>query len=104
MDHGPGWGEVAPYAWTGAAGLLGRAMFHARQVAAGRRKPLSWTLLWDVPIALGMGWISFGACRWQDLPHEATISAAILASYLGPYTVDLIVTRAAEKYFGKPGG
>lgn len=102
MDNWPGLNEVAPYAWSGGAGLLGRIMFHARQVQAGRRKPISWALLWDVPIALAMGWIAFGVCRWQGLPHELTVSAAILASYLGPYTVDLIVARGADKYLGKP--
>ncbi len=101
MDQWPGFNEVAPYAWTGGAGILGRIMFHARQVQEGKRKPLSWALLWDVPIALGMGWTTYGFCRWQGVPIEVTVSASIIASYLGPYTVDLIVSRLASKYLGE---
>lgn len=88
------------YLWTGGAGLLGRLMFHAREVQRGRRKPWSWALAFDVPIALAMGWVAYGLCVWARLGIEPTITAAILSSYLGPYTVDRIFARAADKYFG----
>jgi hypothetical protein len=101
MDHLPGWGEIAPWAMAGAAGMMGRLMFHAKQVQAGRRKPLSWTLLWDIPIALGMGWSALGVCTWRGAPYELMISVALLASYLGPWTLDLVVAKAADKYFGR---
>lgn len=100
MDNWPGINEAVPYAWTGAAGLLGRIMFHANQVQAGKRKPLSWALLWDIPIALAMGWIIYGVCIWQAVPLQLTVSAAILASYLGPYSVDRLFARLSDKYLG----
>lgn len=100
MDQWPGLNDVAPYAWTGGAGLLGRMLFHARQVQAGKRKPLSWALCWDMPIALAMGWVAYGAGVWLDLAPQAIISAAILASYLGPYTVDRAIARLTDKYMG----
>ena len=90
-----------PYAWTGAAALLGRLMHHARRVQAGHRKPVSWALLWDLPIALGMGWIIHGVCVWGGSSAEMTVSAAIAAAYLGPWTVDRIFALLAEKYLGK---
>jgi len=89
------------YAWTGGAGLIGRLMLHARQVQQGKRKPLSWALIIDLPIALGMGWGAFGVCVWFHMAMEPTISAAIAASYLGPYSIDRLFTLVADKYFGK---
>lgn len=103
MADWTGMNEAVPYAWTGGAGVLGRLMFHARQVQQGKRKPVSWALLFDLPIALAMGWITYGACVWGALDPEPTISAAIVVSYLGPYSVDRIFAMLAEKYFGKAG-
>ena len=102
MADWPGLNEAVPYAWTGGAGVIGRLMFHARMVQQGKRKPLSWVLLFDLPIALAMGWIVYGICAWFELTPQPTISAAIMASYLGPYSVDRIFAIAAERYLGKP--
>jgi hypothetical protein len=101
MDQWPGFNEAVPYAWTGGAGLLGRLLFHAHQVQRGLRKPLSWVLLLDIPIALAMGWSAYGICVWQEVIPQATISIAIIASYLGPYTVDRIAAVAADKWLGR---
>ena len=49
-----------------------------------------------------MGWATYGACVWAKLAMQPTISAAIVASYLGPYTVERLLGRAADKYFGGP--
>ena len=89
------------YVWTGGAGVMGRLMFHARMVQMGKRKPLSWALAFDLPIALCMGWIAYGLCVWGTLASEPTVSVAIAASYLGPYSVDRMFAMLAEKYFGK---
>ena len=101
MADWTGLNEAAPYGWTGGAAIVGRLMFHARLVQQGKRKPLSWTLLWDLPIALAMGWTIYGLCVWFDLAAEPTVSAAIVASYLGPYSVDRLFALLADKYFGK---
>lgn len=101
MADWTGMQDAVPYAWTGGAGLLGRLMFHAREVQQGRRKPLSWALVIDMPIALGMGWLAYGVAKWFTLGLEPTISAAIAASYLGPYTVDRLLSRLSDKYLGK---
>lgn len=95
--------EAAPYAWTGGAGVLGRLMYHARQVQQGKRKPWTWALAFDLPIALGMGWAAYGGCVWAGLSaEEPTISIAIAASYLGPYSVNRIFAKFADKWFGGP--
>lgn len=92
---------MAPYMWTGLAGTIGRLMYHAQQVQRGKRKPVSWLLLLDLPIALGMGWGIFGVCKWAGLIPELTFSAAIAAGHLGPHVIDALFSRAANKYFGK---
>ena len=99
MVEWSGMNDVAPYAWAGGAGVLGRMMFHARQVQRGKRKPWSWALLFDMPIALGMGWGVYGLCVWADLAPEPTVSAAIAASDLGPYSIDLVFAWIGRKYF-----
>lgn len=105
MAEWPNASEMAqPYAWTGAASLLGRLMYHARQVQQGHRKPVSWALLLDLPIALAMGWLIYGVCVWADFSPELTISAAIAAAYLGPWTVDRMFAVLADRYFGTAKG
>lgn len=101
MADWQGMHEAAPYAWTGGASIIGRLMFHARQVQQGKRKPLTWALVWDLPIAFGMGWVVYGICVWFDLAPEPTISASIAASYLGPYSVDRLFSLLADRYFGE---
>lgn len=93
--------DAQAYMLTGSAGLIGRLMLHARMVQQGKRKPVSWALLLDLPIALGMGWGIYGVGVWLNLPLEAELSAAIAAAYLGPYAVDRLFSLLSEKYFGK---
>lgn len=77
--------------------MIGRLMFHAKQVQRGKRRPISWTLLWDIPIALGTGWIALGVCEWLNVHFEITVSAAIVAGYLGPYGIDAIFDKWLTK-------
>lgn len=86
----------------GGAGLLGRLTYHARQVQLGRRKPFSWVLLWDIPVALCMGWIAMGLSTWLlKTPWNATVSIALVAAYLGPYGMDTVFSKWADWKFGK---
>ena len=79
-------------------------MFHARLVQEGKRKPFSWVLLWDIPIALGMGWVSLGLGLWLGLNWEVLISFALVVSYLGPYGIDTLFDKWAEFKFGGKDG
>ena len=93
--------DLVPYLWTGGAGMLGRLMYRAKLAQMGQVKPLDFAILWDVCIALGMGWISLGICIWFELPQALTSSAAILAAYLGPYGLDLLFVRWVDSKFNK---
>lgn len=97
MPDWNGMHDATPYLWTGGAGILGRLMYHAQQVQAGKRKPVGWVLLFDLPIALGMGWGAYGVCAYTGLAAEPAITAAIAASYLGPYSIDRLFAAWADR-------
>ena len=90
-------GDSLSWLVTAGAGLLGRLMFHAREVQMQRRKPLSWVLFWDLPIALGMGWIALGLGSWLNANHEVTISIALAISYLGPHGIDTAFAKWSDR-------
>jgi hypothetical protein len=98
------WSEILPWIMTGGAGMVGRLMFHAKQVQRGLRKPFAWVLLWDLPIALGMGWIALGLGTWLAVPWEVTVSIALTVSYLGPHIIDLLFVRWSDMKFGGKKG
>lgn len=98
MDYKFSWAASLPWAMIGGAGMLGRLMHHAKQVQAGKRKPFTWALLWDVPIALCMGWISLGLGTWLHVQWEVTVSMALVIAYLGPYGIDTIFAAYADRY------
>ncbi len=72
--------------------------------AAGPAQALVWALLFDLPIALAMGWIVYGLTVWLVFGPEMTISAAIAAAYLGPWTVDRAFAALADKYLPAKSG
>lgn len=83
--------------------MIGRLMYHAKQVQAGKRKPFSWVLFWDIPIALGMGWVAMGLGTWLDVKWEVTVSLALVCSYIGPYGVDSLFAKWSDFKFNKKG-
>jgi LydA holin phage, holin superfamily III len=93
--------NMAQWLFTGGAGVMGRLMFHAREVQSGKRKPISWALFWDIPIALSAGWIALGIGNWAGASWEVTISCAIVVGYLGPYGIDTIFNKWADWKFAK---
>jgi len=101
MDEKVSLAEMVPWLTIGGAGMIGRLMYHAKQVQAGKRKPLSWVLVWDIPIALGMGWIALGVGAYFKLPWEVTVSIGLTFSYLGPYGIDTTFAAYADRFKGK---
>lgn len=95
------WANAAPWAMIGGAGMLGRITYHARQVQLGKRKPFSLILLWDIPVALTMGWVAFGLATVIKMPWEATVSMALVSSYLGPHAMDIMFIGWSNIKFGK---
>ena len=98
MQDYNGWDSMVPWAASGGAGLLGRTMYIAKQIQQGRRKPLTWALLLDVPIALATGWMALGLAAWLNIPYEAKISLAIFSGYLGPYGIDTLFDLLVDRF------
>lgn len=93
-----GWNDIMPWVASGGAGVLGRLMFVSKLVNEGKRKPFTWAMLLDVPVALGTGWIALGLSTWLNLPYEARISLAIFFGYLGPYGLDTIFGILVKRF------
>lgn len=97
MDGPSSAGGFAEWIWLGGAGLLGRLMYHAKQVQQGKRKPFSWVLAWDAPIALAMGWIALGISTYFHTAWPVSVSIALVCAYLGPYSIDTLFASWAVK-------
>ena len=57
--------DAASAAGAGALGLLGRALHLAR----ADRRPLGWSLIWELPVAIGMGIVGKGLADYQHGQH-----------------------------------
>lgn len=97
--------SAQPLLAIGAGGLLGRLMYRAKMHP--RRPFFSWDILFELPIALGMGIIAHGGCEAavalglvDELPELARTAVVVFVSYLGPRAVDALF----ELGLGRLGG
>lgn len=75
-------------------GGIGRLMALSQ---SNPRPPLGWHLLWEVPLAVGLGWTGLGIADYFKLEGFAVQACSIAVSYLGPR----IFTAAADKWLGR---
>ena len=76
-----------------AAALAGRLMWHAGEVRSRRRPILSWSLLWELPLAFGMALIGDGLGAYLGLGRDVTVGLIAVMSYLGPHGAGAIIDR-----------
>jgi hypothetical protein len=79
---------------AGLLGLLGRLMSMAEE----RRSPFTRSLLWELPSALGLGWVGAAVGESFGFQGFALMSASIVLSYLGPRSI----SWGLQRYFGIP--
>ncbi len=79
--------ELIELGVSGLIGLLGRLLFLAR---ADRRR-FGWGLLWEVPIAIGMGAIGKGLADWFGLPSFPETALIVSIAYVGPRFIDAVL-------------
>lgn len=89
--------KVSGPALVAFAGIMGRAMFVAREAQAGKRKFWSPALVLDLIIALGMSLIAWGVCAHYGLTGPGMAAAVGVSAYLGPAIIDNFYQRK----FGK---
>lgn len=87
------WDLVARAAGAGALGLLGRLIAWAH----ADRRPIGWSLLWELPVALGMGVIGKGAADWAALDGFPEYAVTIAVAYVGPRCIDLAVAWLQQR-------
>ncbi|CAH2606506.1 conserved membrane protein of unknown function (plasmid) [Rhodovastum atsumiense] len=91
------WRDIAHTAATaGGLGLLGRLL-----ALAAHRRPLGWSLLWEVPTAIGMGWIGQGLGEWLGLLGFPRFALIISISYVGPRLIDAAVVAVQARIAGR---
>jgi LydA holin phage, holin superfamily III len=83
--------------WTAGAGVLGRLMYHSKQVQQGRRRFFSKDLVMEMFIALGMGFMAHGLCQYLSVHGDVEIAIVILVSYLGPNGVNAVFDTWLKK-------
>lgn len=76
---------------AGGLGLLGRLLALAHN--AGR--PMGWSLLWEVPIAIGMGIVGKGVAEYLAVDGFQHYAVVIAVAYTGPRVIDLLLARYA---------
>jgi hypothetical protein len=81
--------------------FLGRLVWHTEQVQRGRRRFLSWHLLWELIAAVGVGLMADGAAVHAGLAGAPKTAAVVALAYLGPRGLEHVVLQLSRRGGGK---
>lgn len=86
--------KLIDFGWLAAgSGLLGRLMAHA-----GSERPFwRWSMLWDIPTGVGLGWVGISTGEWLELPLALSITLGLLLSREGPEAADRLLARIFKR-------
>ncbi|MEH6477642.1 MAG: phage holin family protein [Sneathiella sp.] len=94
------WQSLASTFGVLAAAVLGRLVYHARLVQRQERDFFSRHILFELIIALGVGYAANGVMVYLGLEEdEVRIGGIVILSYLGPGGIEYLLVR----YFNKSG-
>ena len=79
-------------ALAGGMGMLGRML----ALAASAKRPIGLSLLWEIPLAIGMGVVGKGIADAFGLTGFSNFAVIIAVSYTGPRLIDIALARYAE--------
>jgi hypothetical protein len=88
---------AANAAGAGALGLLGRLLHLAR----ADRRPFGWSLLWELPMAIGMGFLGKGVADYIGLTGFPSYALTIAVAYIGPRFIDLAIEKFERRNIGQ---
>lgn len=77
--------------------FVGRLLYHTRLVQLGRRRFLSMQFLWELPVALGMGFVADGLAAWLSLTGRPAVALIVSVSYLGPRVIEAGFSLASRR-------
>lgn len=82
------------------AAMIGRLMHHGDRRRQGYK--IRWAdLAWDIPIVIGMGFISFGVIDWLSLNKNQGIGVATALGYIGPRIIKVVIDKFMAKELPK---
>ncbi|WP_257556393.1 phage holin family protein [Sphingobium sp. CFD-2] len=84
--------------WWLAPGIVGRLMFHSKEVQAGRRRFWGREMLPETFIAVGMAMIGNALGTYWDLPGPVSAGLIGALSYLGPRFIDTAGANILERF------
>lgn len=93
MVDGPQAFDWFSAALSSALGLIGRLMYLSEE----RRQPFSWSLAWELPVAIGMGLIGRGIGEYLTLTGFMLFSISIACGYVGPRLISWALSAYANK-------
>ncbi|WP_193183288.1 phage holin family protein [Nisaea sediminum] len=97
-DQASAWlSSLVPYVSIFGASILGRLMYLAGLCRRGDRRFWSWSLLWEIPVAFGMGLIGAGVAEYLDLGQMGALGTIAVASYLGPRGAEATLERFLDR-------
>ena len=73
-------------------GLLGRLMSMAQE----RRNPFGKSLLWELPAAIGLGFVGQGIGEYLGVKGFALMSCSVVAGFMGPRVLSWSVAQALK--------
>lgn len=79
---------------AGALGLVGRMVALG---ASGKNQGFTLSLLWELPIALGMGTIGEGISQYLHLTGYVNYAMVISVAYVGPRIIDTLLTEGLAR-------
>jgi hypothetical protein len=79
--------------WTAILAIVGRLMWHSLEVQRKNRTFLSLALLWEMPVAIGMGFIAAGVSDYVGLDGYPRDAAVVFLAYLGPRGIEEILAK-----------
>jgi len=88
-------GLIIPTLWA----LVGRVVAHYANLRLGRRRIMRLSLLWEVPVAIGMGKVGVALADLAGLMDRPDIvyAACFTAAYMGPQMLENLIMRLADK-------
>lgn len=72
---------------------LGRVMWHANETRLGRRRFWSKNLLLEIPVAIGMSGVAWGAVEYFGLQSGQAAAIGVVIGWLGPRGVEELAKR-----------
>lgn len=68
-------------------------MWHTSEVRKQNRKFFGKELLWELPIAFGMGLFGEGVAEYFEVSDTAGVALIVALSYLGPRGAEVIFSK-----------